>query len=549
MRRFVFLMVIVVMLVSVCGGVIVVQAAGEAPAATPSSHPQPTKTPTPSTPTPVDLSAEQIAERLRPATVFVTADTGSGTGIVYDAKNGYIVTNAHVVEGASSVAVAVANNPRTRPARLVGIAFCDDLAVLQVENTAGLVAAPLGESATIQPGANVVALGYPLAGAGDDISVKAGTISSMDLQVDEYQNLIVHEAPLNPGNSGGPLVNRDGEVIGINSFVVGVEDQKLPSINYAIATSYAKPIIRQLQGSQNRHDLGLAFDRENNDPELTVTAVRNGSPAERSGVQQFDSLLKINDRAVTNRADLCRVLRSHKDGDVLKLTVRRSTTDKVLTVNVPMGNVKLAPAPSASPTAPSASPAVSPLPAAPKAQKPLVDTNFENNAVGPWPTFAQADWSAKVADGEYTINLVDSNLRRLTYPAGATNLGDGVISADVKLEGRGMAGVMARYGKSGQSNDLYTCWINSRSQFGCTQIVNGVWTYPVPPQTSTAVKPGNNQLVLSVIGTQVVFKLNGQEVSRFSDNSLARGAWGVYTLSSYGNFTAHYDHVTISQAR
>src|SRR5439155_22887015 len=128
------------------------------------------------------------------------------------------------------------------------------LAVLKVEDTSDLVAAPLGDSSKLEPGAAVVALGYPLAfDLGNDLTVSKGIVSKLHEQIDEYQDLIQTDANITHGNSGAPLVNERGEVIGINSL--GFEQEK--GINFAIAINYAKPIIKDLEAGKNRNYVGL----------------------------------------------------------------------------------------------------------------------------------------------------------------------------------------------------------------------------------------------------------------------------------------------------
>src|SRR3954454_3375972 len=208
MRRLAMLIPVVTLMLAACGGgtpVAVVPTSAPTVAAptqvpaTPTVDATPTRvateTPAPTqttaaTSTPVALDNESIAEKLRPATVLVVAPfaetaidaegLGGGTGILYDKEHGYSTTNAHVVVGASAVKIAQANSNRTRPARVVGRSQCDDIAILQVENTEGLEQATLGDSNATKVGAQVVALGYPESfDLGNDLTVTDGSISKL----------------------------------------------------------------------------------------------------------------------------------------------------------------------------------------------------------------------------------------------------------------------------------------------------------------------------------------------------------------------------------
>jgi len=303
------------------------------------------------------FSTEELAERLRPATVRVIAEfgataiapegLGAGSGIVYDVENGYIITNAHVVEGASVVKIALADSTRTRPARVLGRSQCDDLAVLQVDNTEGLAAAPLGDSSAAKVGAGIVALGYPLSfDLGNDLSVNVGNISQLNAQLGKYQDLIKIDAAINHGNSGGPLVNERGEVVGINTLgFEGTQNQ-----NYAIAMSYARPIVEQLAQGKNRNYLGLNLVPNNyadyfgTSDGMVVIGVSSGGPAAQSGVAQADLLLEVEGKAIASEEALCDVLRSHSDGDALKMTVLRADTGELLQGDVVVGQTGGSPA-------------------------------------------------------------------------------------------------------------------------------------------------------------------------------------------------------------
>lgn len=509
------------------------------------------------------MSNEEIAEKLRPATVRISATfgetvvsyegQGSGTGIVYDAEQGLIVTNAHVVEGASAIEVAMAGSTRTRPARVLGRSQCDDLAVLKVDNARDLAAATLGESESVKAGADVVAIGYPLSEQGDDISVNKGNVSQLNVALLEHQDLIKHDAPINPGNSGGPLVNNRGEVIGIN--VGSLENAQ--NTNYAIAMSYARPIIEELQGGKNRHYIGLNLypnlfeDYFGTSEGMAVVAVASGSPAAQIGVQPADLLLKIEDTSVNNSADVCRILRSHADGDQLKLTIFRASTGEVLEGELTIGKVGPADDRTAKLQVIGSLAQDEPQESAPPAVDEdgtvtVLNNTFDGDDIGSWPTGQAGGLAANIADGHYTVELSDANQYAYIYPDESVDLADAVIAAEVLPEGNGLAGLMARFSENGDQRSMYVCWINNEGKAGCSKDVNNTWSIILQPQSSPAIKPGAyNILALAVKGNTLVFAVNDTEIGRVTDDSLTSGAWGVYVENFDSAFRAHYNEIAV----
>ncbi len=564
MQRFTPLLMAAALLLAACNSAPVAQSPTAVP--TEAAPPTPTVEPTPAaTPTPLTLSSEEIAEKLRPATVRIAAifgenavsyeGQGSGTGIVYDAEQGLILTNAHVVEGASAVEISLAGSTRTRAARVIGRSQCDDLAVLKVENTQDLEAATLGESSAMRVGADVVAIGYPLSDQGDDISVTKGNISQLNVAFEELQDLIKHDAPINPGNSGGPLVNNRGEVIGINVLTLTNAQNQ----NYAIAMTPARPIIKELESGKNRHYIGLNLypnvfeDYFGTNEGMAIVAVASGSPASQVGVQPADLLLKIEDTSVNSAFDVCRILRSHADGDQLKVRILRATTGEILEGELTLGKVgpaddrtaKLAVVGTIAMDEPSAEPepVVDPED---DGTVTLVNNTFDGDDVGTWPVGDGDGLSARVADGRYTVELTDVNLYAFIYPDESVELTDGVIAAEVQPEGDGLAGVMARFSESNDQRSMYVCWISNNGKAGCSKNVNNTWSVIVQPQTSAAVKPNDyNIIALAVKGNMLVFVVNDTEIARITDESLSSGAWGVYVENFDSSFRAHYNEIAV----
>ncbi|HEY0605141.1 MAG TPA: trypsin-like peptidase domain-containing protein [Herpetosiphonaceae bacterium] len=544
------------------------------PSAAPSAAPEATSEPTAS-PAATTMNNEEIAEKLRPSTIRVVAEfgetaiqtegLGAGTGIVYNLDDGLIITNAHVVEGASVVKIALADSTRTRSARVVGRSQCDDLAVLKVENTEGLQEATLGESSSMKAGAEVVALGYPLSfDLGNDISVNPGSISQLNAQLSKFENLIKTDAAINPGNSGGPLVNRKGEVIGVNSL--GIPDAQ--NTNYAIAMSQAKPIVAQLEEGKNRHFIGLNLvpneyaDYFGTDEGMAIIGVASGSPASQVGIQPADLLVKMEGKSITDEAAVCDILRSHADGDQLKVTVYRASTGEVLEGEMTMGKVGAADDKTAKlevignladSGGDQGEPPASDEPSGDSGEPTsdegnlIVNNSFDDNDPGTWPVGEEDGYSAQVADGVYTLSLATDNLYLFLHPDESADFADGAIAAQVRPEGDGLAGIMGRYTEVDGNRSMYVCWINNERKFACSKDVNNSWTVMVETQTSDVIQPDNyNKVVLAIVGNEFSFQVNDQELASFTDDSLTNGAWGVYAETTPGNFKAHYDHIAVA---
>jgi len=180
---------------------------------------------------------------------FEAEGTGAGTGVVLD-DDGHILTNAHVVEDARTVVVAV--DGERREASVVGASAADDLAVLQLDDASGVVPASLGSSGDVAVGDQVVAIGNALALEGG-MTVTQGIVSAIDRDIDTssgtLDDLIQTDAAISAGNSGGPLVNADGEVIGINTAVARSDQSvQASNIGFVIPIDAALDIARSLLG-------------------------------------------------------------------------------------------------------------------------------------------------------------------------------------------------------------------------------------------------------------------------------------------------------------
>ena len=276
-----------------------------------------------------------LVERLEPSIVSVLVQTSQGgaqgSGVVWDGSQGLIVTNNHVVEGAQDVQVQLAAGDEI-PAEVVATDPNTDLAVIRVERTD----LPTAEFASELPrvGELAVALGNPL---GFENTVTAGIVSAVHRNLDQsgpYIDLIQTDAPISPGNSGGALVNADGQVIGINSAGIP-STSNANSLGFAIPSPTVRSIVGQLvQGGQ----AGLAFlgvSSDDNDG-VRVTSVTAGSAAEAAGIETGDVIAGVDGTEIRSTDELVSELRSRAPGDEVTLTVVRN--GEQLELHATLGN-------------------------------------------------------------------------------------------------------------------------------------------------------------------------------------------------------------------
>ncbi len=237
----------------------------------------------------------------------------AGSGVIVDAKNGYVLTNRHVIKDATQVMVTLKDNRRF-PARVIGSDAGTDIAVLQIKAD-HLTELPFGDSDALRVGDFVVAIGNPF-GIGQ--TVTSGIVSALGrsgLSPQGYEDFIQTDAPINPGNSGGALVDLRGELVGINSAIIGPSGGNV-GIGFAVPSNMARAVMDQLIrfGKVKRGRLGISMKELT--PELAralgVTAdegaviaeVQNDSPAARAGLQPGDVVVAINGRPVRSASEL-----------------------------------------------------------------------------------------------------------------------------------------------------------------------------------------------------------------------------------------------------
>ncbi|MEO5813950.1 MAG: trypsin-like peptidase domain-containing protein [Gemmatimonadaceae bacterium] len=281
----------------------------------------------------------------RPST---RSSAGLGTGFIIRA-NGLIVTNAHVVAGATSITVMLRDGT-TYPATLVGTDETNDLAVLRVKAT-NLPVAPLGDSDNLLVGEWAIAIGNPYGFmlGNSEPSVTAGVISGVGRNLvargegtSAYFDMIQTDASINPGNSGGPLVSADGDVIGVNSSIYSTSGGSI-GLGFAIPINRARRVADDLveHGRVRRPWIGVRLEQPRSDNPrdyialgARVAAVTPGSPAQRAGIRVGDVLLREKSRSIRNRFDWDAALLDLRVGEEVSLVVRRGGSEVPVAVTI-----------------------------------------------------------------------------------------------------------------------------------------------------------------------------------------------------------------------
>ena len=262
------------------------------------------------------------------------ARSAEGTGFVYDLK-GDIVTNDHVVDGASSISVKFSDGS-TYKATVVGTDPSTDLAVIHVNAPASkLTVLQLADSSTVAVGDGVVAIGNPF---GLDNTVTSGIVSALNREItapDEspIEGAIQTDAAINHGNSGGPLFNLAGKVIGINSQIQS-DSGGNDGVGFAIASNTVKSVVTQLIATGKAQHALLGVGVKTATGGVAVTDVQAGSGAADGGVKTGDIVTSVDGVTVTSAQKLRAIIAAHKPGDSLSLEVRRSGSTKTLHVTL-----------------------------------------------------------------------------------------------------------------------------------------------------------------------------------------------------------------------
>ena len=268
----------------------------------------------------------------------------AGSGVIVDAKNGYIITNAHVIENATEITVQLLDN-RSLSAKVVGKDTGSDIAVVQVQAT-GLTQIPVADSDRAEVGDFVVAIGNPF-GLGH--TVTSGIVSALGrsgINPEGYEDFIQTDASINPGNSGGALVNLNGELVGINSAILSRTGGNI-GIGFAIPSNMMKVVMNQLvkYGGVKRGVLGVNIQTLSPDiaksmelPDgaqgALVSQVVDGSAAEKAGIVAGDVITAVNGRAVKDAAGLRNSIGLLSIGEKVDLTLLRDGKSRRVTAVV-----------------------------------------------------------------------------------------------------------------------------------------------------------------------------------------------------------------------
>ena len=286
------------------------------------------------------LSLQEIYEKNIPSVVSVSctlsAGSASGTGVILSSQ-GYIVTNAHVIDGAKYIRVLLTDG-RELDANLVGTDAVSDLAVLRIQAD-GLTSAQFGDSDTLRVGDSVAAIGDPL---GVDLrgTMTDGIVSAINRDVSingRTMNLIQTNAALNSGNSGGPLINCFGQVVGINTMKISAftDQAGVEGLGFAIPSTTVKEVVEQIIDYgyvPGRPTLGISAEALSRFYQhfyrlpagLYISQVEAGGAAWNAGLQAGDILVSIDDVSLSGMDDLNRILCTHAVGDEVTLHIYRA---------------------------------------------------------------------------------------------------------------------------------------------------------------------------------------------------------------------------------
>lgn len=314
--------------------------------------------------TDVETSITQAVARVSPAVVTVVgtiqgqqtffgntgSQTVSGSGFFISDK-GYIVTNNHVVNGAKDLKIILADGSE-QPVDLIGADQYSDIAILKSSSPAPAVA-KLGNSDLLQPGESVIAIGSALGNFKNTVTV--GVVSATGRAIDsgrgyQMEDLIQTDAAINHGNSGGPLVNLAGEVIGINTLIVRDSGNGDPAegLGFAISINSAQAVAQQIvaNGRFSRPFMGIRYQAIS--PDLSamynlpvkwgiyVQSIATGSPADTAGLQRGDIIVSINDTSIDAAHQYLNMLYTYKPGDTIKLGILRD--GKQINLDIKLGD-------------------------------------------------------------------------------------------------------------------------------------------------------------------------------------------------------------------
>jgi len=271
------------------------------------------------------LSVQSIYRLAGKGVVEITAGQGQGSGFVYD-SNGHIVTNAHVVEGSSSVSIKFSNG-KAYSARVVGTDASTDLAVLKVDAPVSqLFPLTLGDSSSLVVGDQVVAIGSPF---GLEGTVTSGIVSALHREMTSPNNFAIDnsiqtDAAINHGNSGGPLLNAEGKVVGVTAQIESNSGGN-EGVGFAVPSNTVRSIASQLisNGKAEHAFLGVVLRDSSSRAGAAVGQVRTGTPAAHAALRAGDIITAAAGTRINSASELRAVINAHRPGDTISVTYTR----------------------------------------------------------------------------------------------------------------------------------------------------------------------------------------------------------------------------------
>ena len=284
-----------------------------------------------------ELTAQEVYAKVNPATVLVVAQTGEsasiGTGVIMT-EDGYVITNAHVISGGESCWVMLAGG-WDYDAELVGFDADQDIAVLKLVDAEGLPTVEFGDSELAEVGDQVYAIGNPL-GVELRGTMTEGIISAINRNVElegRTLNVLQTTAALNNGNSGGPLISRFGQVIGINTLKMsgtgGADEASVEGLGFALPISHVCYVVNDIIATGRFHGvptLGImvaTYENDDGGTYVQVVDVTDGTSAQEAGVQAGDVIVAVDGHSTATTDDLMAVRRTHIAGETMTLTLSR----------------------------------------------------------------------------------------------------------------------------------------------------------------------------------------------------------------------------------
>jgi putative serine protease PepD len=311
---------------------------------------QPATTPSNNSTSPVTISASDgkgdlvrtVYNAASPSVASIRTGSGSGTGFLVD-SDGTIVTNAHVVGDSDQVQVRFNDKGEYHDARVLSVDASTDLAAVKVDpsDAQGIRPLELADSDDAQVGDTVIAIGYPL---GLDRTATVGIVSGLERQIQSpngfsIDKVIQTDAAVNPGNSGGPLLNDKGQVIGVNSQIATAAGggEGNVGIAFAVPSNTVKEVLPDLEnGTAPKHAyLGLQTTQTQSGTGAQIAEATAGGPSARAGLEAGDVVTTVDGQAITSPDDVAQSISDKKPGDQVEVTVRRGGDEQ--TVKVTLG--------------------------------------------------------------------------------------------------------------------------------------------------------------------------------------------------------------------